>query len=584
MKKFFLFISILIVLINMGILYYRFDISTNKEEITFDKVVYENADYIDSSLSASDNAELVEFLVILMVQLDYANSPVDMVPELDKNSTNPDDYLYKPEHKEYYKEYHTRKNKEIFDTIKISDYKSLYISTLMPFIEYTYTLNAFELNKKTILSTLDKHEDVEKIYVQYMPEKGYYEDYVIDIKDEMPKIKDNMLDGTRMADGDEDYYFRRYTGEGVTVGLLELGIIDTTHENFVGVDVTVHNQLLLNETPSEHATMVASIIGGNEGIACDASFLTSQIMGGISEEIDWLCNNGADIINMSFGTNTRTGIYGGMSAYVDYATRVYNQIFVASAGNTDDTTNYYLGDPALAYNAITVGAMDTNYNWRNFSCYETASGPIKPTIMAKGYSIRITNYEYDFYDGTSFAAAFVTGLSAMIFERIPALIDQPMKYIALMTSGATRTLDDYWYDMVNNFDEFMGAGEYNYQNIIDNYANAVNITTSPSSGNTIIYRQELTLDAGDSIQAAITWLSYAYKDNVSTAARSDYDIRIMYDGAVISAGSSTYNNVEMATFTAEYDNSDIMIMVIQYGATVLEDEQVSLAYNITTAE
>ena len=92
------------------------------------------------------------------------------------------------------------------------------------------------------------------------------------------------------------------------------------------------------------------------------------------------------------------------------------------------------------------------------------------------------------------------------------------------------------------------------------------------------------MNEGDSIQAAITWLSYAYKEDVSTAARSDYDIRIMYDGALESAGCSNYNNVEMATFTAPYDNSEIMIMVIQYGSTVLEDEQVSLAYNITTAE
>ncbi len=570
MKKLCLMVFIVVSLVIMGIMYYSFDVTIENKETNYEKVVYENGNYLDSALSIDGTIDMNEQKVILMVKLSYPNTPIDMVPSLDKNSTNPADYSYKPEHRDYYRIYHTNKNNEILETLQISGYEELYVSSLAPFIEYTFSLWQFDMNKENILGVLNKNSYVKKIYVQYVTDNNY--------------IKDAMFDGTRMAGGEQDYYFRRYTGSGITVGMLEVGVIDTTHENFEGIDVTIHDQLLLNETPTEHATMVASLIGGVKGIANEVSFLSSQIRGGLCEEIDWLIEEGADIINMSFGMGNQDGIYSSASAYIDYNARIYNKIFVVASGNTTDPDNHYVYNPGLAYNAITVGAIDTNYAWRNFSCYGSSSGPIKPNIMAKGYSIMIPNFTSDFYDGTSFSAAFVTGLSAMILERIPALINQPMKFISLMTSGATRTLTDYWYDEINNFDEKMGAGEFNYLNIIENYANAIDITTSPSTGNTIIYRQEFTLNEGDTIHAAIAWMSYAYEDDETTASRSDYDIRLMYNGYLESVGSSTFNNVEMVTFTAPYDNSDFTIMVIQYGATVITNETVSLSYNITLAD
>ena len=79
-------------------------------------------------------------------------------------------------------------------------------------------------------------------------------------------------------------------------------------------------------------------------------------------------------------------------------------------------------------------------------------------------------------------------------------------------------------------------------------------------------------------------MSYTDEDDESTTARSDYDIRLMYNGLLESVGCSTYNNVEMVTFTAPYDDSDFTIMIIQYGGTVLQNEKVSFSYNITYAD
>lgn len=567
-KKFLFLFCLSLILITIGDGTNFYELSKEEKQVTFDKVVYETGGVIDSALSIEGTIDINEQKVILMVYLDYPRSPVDMVPTLDKNSTNPDDYLYKPEHRDYYIAYHTAKNKEIAETLEVFDYEAIYISTLTPFIEYTYTMWQFDMNKNTILGALNKNSAVKKIYVQY----------INNINDH---VEDCMLDGTRMAGGEQDVYFRRYTGEGITVGMLELGVIDTSHTNFTNTDITIHNQLFVNETVSDHATMVASLIGGSGGIANEASFLSSQISGGISEEVDWLVEEGADIINMSFTSSTRTGIYGAASAYVDYASRIYNKIFIVGSGNTTDS-NHYVGDPGLAYNAVTVGAVDTYHEWQDFSCYEVASGPIKPTVMAKGFSICVPNFSGVKY-GTSFSTAFVTGLSALILERIPALITQPMKFLSLVTSGATRKVTDYLYDETNNFDEYMGAGVFNYQNVIDNYANAVDLTTSSTSSSTIIYREEFTLDEGETIHASIAWMSYAYEDDETSTARSDYDIRLMYNGLLESVGCTTYNNVEMVTFTAPEDESDFTIMIIQYSSQEIENEKVSFSYNITPA-
>lgn len=534
---------------------------------TWDKVVYENSNYVDSDLSAEvEDISLQKVIVIVL--LDYERSAIDMVPELSvdsNNSANLNNYLYQPQYENYYKAYHTRKNNEIINSINVGDYEERYISTLTPFVEYTYSLVQFNLNKKTILSTLNGHESIKRVYVKYTSNNIQY--------------KDCMLDGTGMAGAAQDVYFRNYTGNGIKVGMLETGVIDTTHTNFSGISVTIHDQAFFIETASEHATSVASLIGGNNGIANEVSFYSSQIRGGICEEVDWLVNQGVDVINMSFTTTTRDGIYGSDSAYVDYVARVYNQIFVVGAGNSEDAVNYYIDDPGLAYNAITVGAIDTYFNWRNFSCYKVASGPIKPTIMAKGYSIGVSNID-GYIDGTSYSAAFVTGLTAMILERYPALINNPMKYISLLTANATRTKSDYYYDEANNFDEFMGAGEFSYINICNNYVDSLAFVNSTTATTSTIYHQTFVLNKGETLQASIAWFSYADEDDASSSARTDYDIRLMYNNILYSIGGTTYNNVEMVNFTATQDNSECAIIILQHSSQVIQTETIYYSYYI----
>ena len=538
-----------------------------------DKVVYENNYSVDSGIvGVTDEVEIIDTKVIVTALLDYDRKASTMFKEgntaqsilSSEEYKNIIDSIYVPDHEEYYKNYHTLKNREIMANLKVGDYDELYISTLTPFVEYTFSLWQFEKNKDSIISTLEESDKISKIYVNYSGQA----------------FKESIGGIMMIAEAEIDNYTGEYSGEGITVGILENGIIDVDHMNMEGIDITVHNQILFNETPCVHTTQMASLIGGNRGIAPNVSFLTSQIKGGISEELDWLVDNGADIINLSFNDSNPTGDYSVASAYVDYLARVYNQIFIISAGNVVNGNNYYVGNPGLAYNAATIGAMDYECEWCNFSCYKS-NGPTKPTVMVKGYSIAIYNMgQYGVPDGTSYSAAGTTGMMAMLLEKYPALINKPQKAISLMCANAKRSSGLYYYDENNNFDEFMGAGEFNYQRIKDNYGNSVDIVNSINAASGIIYRYEFTLDAGETMQAAIAWLTYA--DGADAECETtDYDIKLIYNNLVVSYGCSLVDNVEMVNFTAEYDNSECAILVIQSSNRAMQTETVSFSYNIS---
>ena len=126
----------------------------------------------------------------------------------------------------------------------------------------------------------------------------------------------------------------------------------------------------------------------------------------------------------------------------------------------------------------------------------------------------------------------------------------------------------------------MGAGEFNYTRIKNNYANSVDIVNSIDAASGIIYRYEFTLDAGETMQAAIAWLTYA-DDTDANCETTDYDIKLIYNNLVISYGCSLVDNVEMVNFTAEYDNSECAILIIQTSERAMQTETVSFSYNIS---
>ena len=134
------------------------------------------------------------------------------------------------------------------------------------------------------------------------------------------------------------------------------------------------------------------------------------------EGINYAANNGADVVNMSWGG-------GGFSNYgQNICNAAWNAgtILVAAAGNNDSNQQFY---PAAYNNVISVASTTTNDAKSGFSQYGTWVD-----IAAPGSAIRSTwassNTGYSRIQGTSMASPNVAGLVGLIKSYVPGATNQ----------------------------------------------------------------------------------------------------------------------------------------------------------------
>ena len=204
---------------------------------------------------------------------------------------------------------------------------------------------------------------------------------------------------------------------------------------------------------SDHGTHVAGIVGairknnvGMDGIAdVKLMILRTVPMGDerdkdVANAIRYAAENGADIMNMSFGKG-----YSPQKAYVDAAIRYADSLgvlMIHGAGNDganiDTTDNFptrtYLSG-GTATNFMDIGAS----SWEEgealpavFSNY----GASNVDLFAPGVAIYSTypNNEYKANDGTSMAAPVVSGIAALIMSYYPDLTATQVKEILMDSS------------------------------------------------------------------------------------------------------------------------------------------------------
>jgi len=250
---------------------------------------------------------------------------------------------------------------------------------------------------------------------------------------------------------------QHFTGEGMTIAVLDAG--------FPNVDVLQpfghlrdnnlikggYNYVTRSDefyTGGTHGTMVLSTMGGRvegefEGTAPNASYYLFITEDPASEnpveESYWVeaaeaaDSLGVDIINTSLGyfsyDNSRYSYtYEDMNGQTAFISRGANiavsrgMICVISAGNSGTTIRPHIGVPADAIAALTVGAVDLNRNYIDFSSVgPTADNRIKPDVMAKGFQSAIinTNGEITTASGTSFSSPITAGLVACLWQALP---------------------------------------------------------------------------------------------------------------------------------------------------------------------
>ncbi|HXB32772.1 MAG TPA: S8 family serine peptidase, partial [Puia sp.] len=167
----------------------------------------------------------------------------------------------------------------------------------------------------------------------------------------------------------------------------------------------------------------------------------------IALAIRYAVDNGARVINMSFGKNLSPE-----KEWVDSAVRYAESkgvLLVHAAGNdaadVDTTDNFpnphFRHSTYTASNFITVGASSDPLAEPGFSSY-TASfsnyGKDEVDVFAPGTRIYSTvpgGNKYENLQGTSMAAPVVTGVAALVLEFYPGLTPQQVKYC--IVKGAT---------------------------------------------------------------------------------------------------------------------------------------------------
>lgn len=204
---------------------------------------------------------------------------------------------------------------------------------------------------------------------------------------------------------------------------------------------------------ASHGTHVSGIIGavrgngiGIDGIASGTRIMTVRAVPDgderdkdVANAIRYAVDNGADIINMSFGKP-----FSPRKSLVDDAVRYADEhgvLMIHAAGNDGEdletASNYptpVYDDGGRAANWIEVGAA--NWSVEGLAAPFSNYGQTKVDVFAPGVDI-LSTYPGDEFrreDGTSMAAPVVTGVAAMLMAYFPDLTASDVKRILLESS------------------------------------------------------------------------------------------------------------------------------------------------------
>lgn len=282
---------------------------------------------------------------------------------------------------------------------------------------------------------------------------------------------------------------RLATGRGVRVAVLDTGV-DARHpalanrvlagRDFVDGDRTASEPVTPNGAAWGHGTHVAGLIAL---VAPNARILPARVLDPdgvgnswvLAEALLWAVDpdgnpatdDGADVINMSLGTLSRTSVLEAIShlatcqppvaddpvadrsdpGYADDERRCAARpapVLVAAAGNDGSRVREYPAAEGV-YGLISVGAARPDATvapFSNFGSWVRMAAPGQRIVSS------LPGGRWGSWSGTSMAAPLVAGTVALVRERVPALsakdVAQRMRRAtALSCDGVLPLLDSY---------------------------------------------------------------------------------------------------------------------------------------------
>jgi len=226
-------------------------------------------------------------------------------------------------------------------------------------------------------------------------------------------------------------------GANVTIAVIDSGI-DVKHPELVNAIADNFDALGSKEGPHVHGTGIAGAIVSHArlmGSAPEARILAIRAFGAapngaestsyvILKGLDYAAAHGAQIVNMSFAGPKDALIERAIAATV-----AKGIVMVAAAGNAGPKSPPLY--PAANANVIAVTATDAQD--RLFAASNRGS---HIAISAPGVDIFLPapDEKYQMTSGTSFSAAYVSGLAALMLERNPALKPGEVRAILMKTA------------------------------------------------------------------------------------------------------------------------------------------------------
>jgi hypothetical protein len=257
-------------------------------------------------------------------------------------------------------------------------------------------------------------------------------------------------------------------GANVTVAVIDSGI-DLKHPEFANAITDAFDALGSKEGPHAHGTGVAGAIVSHArlmgsapaarilairafGVAPNGAESTSYV---ILKALNYAAASGAQVVNMSFAGPKDALIDRGIAAAA-----AKGIVMVGAAGNAGPKS------PPLypAANAYVIAVSATDAQDKLFPA-SNRGGYI--AISAPGVDIFLPapDQKYQMTSGTSFSAAYISGLAALLLERNPALKPDEVRAILMKTA---RDLGS------PGRDDLFGAGE------ADAYAAVLAVATAPA--------------------------------------------------------------------------------------------------------
>ena len=208
-------------------------------------------------------------------------------------------------------------------------------------------------------------------------------------------------------------------GAGITVAVLDTGV-QADHPVLAARLLPGFNALAPGAPPADaadgarneafgHGTMVAGIVAR---VAPDARILPVRVLNGdgsgsvfdVVRGLRWAVANGAQVVNLSFGTPESSGIL--REAIGD--ARDAGVVIVSSAGNAGGDIRDFPAGYSETVSVAAVGADDRKAPFSNFGSHISLAAP--GTAITSSFP----GGTFASWSGTSFAAPFVAGVAALV--------------------------------------------------------------------------------------------------------------------------------------------------------------------------